>query len=541
MKKIAQIILPVALDKEFDYSFSESQALEKGMRVMVDFRGKKTVGIVAAVTQQSKIKRLKNIIAGLDSQPLLTSQQFAFAESLSRFYPYPSGEFLFMMLPGYLRKQRQNFKVNYSRGNGKREHSSLKFIKSNDILERYERWRPLVQESLKNGSAVICLPQISYLEKIKELLERDFSLPVRILHSQQADQEFFENWQASRKNSLIIGLRKVFFYYPADLNLVIIEEEDSPYYFQEEKPFYHLRQAAYLLSETKELDLVLAGDSPSISAYKRICDKEVELIENIQESKKINLVDLGGSIQKKIIGPVLIELLNKTLNSGKTAVVLWNKKNPSRGLGIKTIVSILKSEFPEARIDSWPERSRDSRIIISTAEILSSLYAGEAFDVGFLLDTDSRLNRPDYAASFDAYLYIRKLGNFFRQPLYVFTVNPQYYLFDYLNQDWQSFYQKELDLRKKMGLPPYKVLTKLNLRSSKEKPLLKYAQDLYNSLKGDFGEIYGPMPDYPFKLRNKFRYTITIKSETTPQENPRFAENIARARRHNLKLAVELH
>ncbi len=541
MKKIAKVVLPVALDKEFDYSFSEGQTVEKGMRVLVDFRGKKAVGLVAAVTRHSKIKKLKNIAAVIDSQPLLDKQQFAFAESLSRFYPYPMAEFFFMMLPAYLRKQRKNLEINYGRHNGARGHKSPKFIKSNDILERYERWRPLVQEKLKTGSIVICLPQISYLEKIKELIERDFSSPVKILHSHQTDRELFENWQASRKNSLIIGMRMALFYFPADLNLIIIEEEDSPYYFQEEKPFYHLRQAAYLLSESKGVDLVLAGENPSLDTYKRICGREVELMENVQETKKINLVDLSGSIQKKIIGPVLIELLNKALSNGKTAVILWNKKKPLRGLGIEGIVSLLKSEFPEVRIDTWQKRSPDSRIIISTAEILSSLYAGEVFDAGFLLDTDSRLNRPDYAASFDAYLYIKKLGNFFREALYVFTVNPKYYLFDYLNRDWQSFYQNELLLRKKMDLPPYKILTRLSLRAQKEKPLLKYAQDLYNSLKADFGQIYGPVPDYPFKLRGKFRYLITIKSETSPQENLKFRETIAGVRRHNLKLAIELH
>ncbi|MFH1363926.1 MAG: hypothetical protein ABIH45_06945, partial [Candidatus Omnitrophota bacterium] len=67
------------------------------------------------------------------------------------------------------------------------------------------------------------------------------------------------------------------------------------------------------------------------------------------------------------------------------------------------------------------------------------------------------------------------------------------------------------------------------------------AQDLYNNLKADFAEIYGPSPDHPFKLRDKYRYLITIKTEGSPQQNRKFTEKIARARRGNLQLAVQLH
>ncbi|MBU2044614.1 MAG: hypothetical protein KJ619_05265 [Candidatus Omnitrophica bacterium] len=543
MTGIAKVILPTALDKEFDYSFSESQAVEKGMRVEVDFRGRKSLGLVVSLARQSKIKKLKNISGILDAQPLLDNQQFSFAEALSRYYPYSLGEFLFMMLPPYLKKLHPCGSQDRRRPNQKCNLPSTKFIKANDVMERYRQWRSLVNEKLKSGSVLICLPQSSYLLKVRDLLERDFPRRVKALHSHQTEKEFFQNWCQSRQNSLIIGMRMALFYYPADLNLMIIEEEDSQHYFQEEKPFYHLREAAGLLSKNMGIDLVLAGNNPSLVTYQRICDNQIKLIEGVEETKKINLIDLGGSLRKKIVGPVLIELLGKTLGSGKTAVVLWNKKdNPkSLGLGIKGLAARLKLQFPEARIDSWEKRSLNSRIVLATVEILSSLYDREVFDAGFLLDTDAMLGRPDYQVTFDTYLYIKKLGSFFREPLSVFTVNPQYYLFEYLNQDWRQYYQKELNLRKKMELPPCKLLVKISLRSKNEKPLLKYAQDLYNNLKADFAEIYGPSPDHPFKLRDKYRYLITIKTEGSPQQNRKFTEKIARARRGNLQLAVQLH
>ncbi len=203
-------------------------------------------------------------------------------------------------------------------------------------------------------------------------------------------------------------------------------------------------------------------------------------------------------------------------------------------------ISLLKRIFPGLKINSWQDRSADSRIILSNLEILSSLYKQELFDWGFLLDCGDLLSRPDYCATFNTFLYIRKLSSFFRNPLKVFIQSREYYLYDYLNRNWKEFYSKELVLRKKMGLPPFKLLAKITLRASKENLLLKQAQDLYNRFAQDFEEVYGPVQEYPFKLRDKFRYSVTVKTDNNLKQRAIIKAKIDQFRSSKVQLAAEL-
>ena len=107
MSKIAKVVVSISLDKEFDYSCPPNLEVRRGMRVLVDFNHKKRVGIVVAITDKSNIPKLKLIIDVLDSEVLLDAERLNFAKQLSDFYPYPQGEFLFMMIPPYLRKPKK--------------------------------------------------------------------------------------------------------------------------------------------------------------------------------------------------------------------------------------------------------------------------------------------------------------------------------------------------------------------------------------------------------------------------------------------------
>ncbi|MCF7908773.1 MAG: hypothetical protein K9L86_07895 [Candidatus Omnitrophica bacterium] len=596
MKSIAKVALPIFLDKEFDYSFSSKLDLKRGVRVLVDFRGRKRIGLVVGLADESRVKKLKDVVDLFDRRPLLREDHFTFAEKLSQFYPYPFEEFLFMMIPAYLKKPQRTDLDYFQSAATKDDSVSKVFIKSAKITDRYQRWRGLVRKALGQGSVMICFPQMTYLLEAEKLIAKDFPGQIKVLHSKKSEKDFFNTWQKSRRKSLILGTRMALFYYPIDLKLIVIEEEDSRHYFQEEKPFYDLREAADLLSESLGVNLVLAGSYPSLATYKSIVDGKTKLGELEENPKDISVVDLGGFSRKKVVGPVLIELLSKVTKANKRSVVLWNKKGfgqivacstcgyiykcihcsgflqfslstqegrcpychrqvslpslcshcqkgylKSSGLGIEGIASLLKRVFPEVKIDNWQKHYRDSKITLSTSEILSSLYSSEVFDSGFMLDTDSLLSRPDYRATFDTFLYIKKLSNFFCKSMHVFTRNRQYYLFDYLNYDWRQFYDKELNLRKKMGLPPFKLLAKITLRDKNENLLLKQAEGLYNRFQKSFQEVYGPSKAQPFKLRDKFRYQIIVRTERNLRNRCLVKEIIALLPRTKVQLAAELY
>jgi len=128
----------------------------------------------------------------------------------------------------------------------------------------------------------------------------------------------------------------------------------------------------------------------------------------------------------------------------------------------------------------------------------------------------------------------------FRDSLYVFTRHKDYYLFKHLNESWRDFYESELQFRKKSQLPPFGLIVKITLRAKNEKALLKRIKDLYNRLEKRCKEAYGPFEEKPFKLRDKFRYSIIIKAEQTSQSREIVKEEIERFRTSSMQMAVSL-
>jgi primosomal protein N' (replication factor Y) (superfamily II helicase) len=601
-KKIAKVILTSVLNKEFDYTYCESLNLEPGTRVLIDFRGRKQLGLVYSTVSKSNFKNLKPILEVLDTKPLLTKEHFEFSYALSKLYPYESGEFLFMMLPPFLKiKKKYNFDllneqkssgIDARIGNFNKNPRRL-FVKADYFRQRYGMWKDDVQGALKEGSVLICFPQLSYLLQAKRILEKDFGQNVTILHSKLKNKEFMSAWARSRGRTLILGTRVSLFYYPLDLKLLIVEEENSPYYFQEEKPYHRLFDAARLLCDLRKVDLMASADYPSLSTYNLIKESEFLINEEKSMQSSLEVVDCDRHLKQGVINPAAKELLQKAFKAGKRIVVIWNKKGFARGVfcsncrhvyqcghcsgflqmlavrhqalcphcqrtislpevcpecrsgyfrggswGIERVGQAIRKIFPGMKVDDWLKRNNQSECVLATSEILSTLYEPKSFDAGIVLDADASIMRMDYDATFNAFLYFKKLALLFREKLSVFTYNRDYYLYENINSPWQEFYEKELKLRCALNLPPYGLLCKITLRSPSENLLFQSAQKLYNELNSYFSDIYGPLKLEPFKLRDQYRYSLIVKAKKTFETRKIIKEKITSFRLSNAHAAV---
>ncbi len=563
--RIAKVALPLGLTQEFDYLLGKDMNPSIGSRLLVDFRGKNQVGILTGIHSTTRIQKIKPVSNVLDSNPALSPENIKFAKKLSTYYPYEQSEFFFMMLPKYLCKPKK-VSINVPAKQKLSEPHKKVFVKAENFKERYDYWHNFAQEKLKNGSVLVIFPQISLLTEAQKLIEKDFS-NVKIIHSYQNEKELFENWARTREKSLILGTRVALFYYPSDLALLIIEEENSPYYFQEEKPFYHLFDLAILLTETRNLDVIFSANYPSLYAYNLIKHKKIQLIDKGRERAEVKIVNIG-EYRRQLISPVLVQFLQKYLALGQRVVILWNKtgfgsylacsscgyifhcsncsgflklslvKNKgicpycgaerdisktcdlcnsgyirSSGVGLEKIELILRQIFPEVKIAEWDFRKPDTQIVLATSKILGALYTEEKFDNGFLLDADYQMSRLDYDATFDTYLYIKNLSRMFKENFYVFTRNKNHYLFELINAEWTGIYEKELELRHELMLPPFGTVAKITLRAHNESNLIKRTNELFEKFKAENVNAHGPLKEQPYKLRGKFRYSVILKSK----------------------------
>ncbi|MFH1519007.1 MAG: hypothetical protein ABIE75_00350 [Candidatus Omnitrophota bacterium] len=594
MLRVARVVISISLDKEFDYFCPSHLEAKPGMRVLVDFNRKKRIGIVVAVISGPSFRKLKPIIDLLDSQALLGEEHLLFAKQLSNFYPYAKGEFLFMMFPPYLKKPRKLDLQLSSVGVNSKNAVENKFIKGESFLERYQLWKDIVKEKLKQGSVLICFPQLTFLKAARKIIERDFPDQTKVIHSQEGEKELFSSWSKTRENSLILGTRVAIFYYPTDLRLIVVEEENDHCYSQEEKPYHWLPDVAWVLSQIKSVGLILSGDYPSLATYKRIKEGTVRLLGKSNNSRPIGIIGTSEFNKSGVINPILTDLLQKAIQDKKKAIILWNRKGfaqvscfscghifkcqhcsgflqsslnsqegicpycqrktllpkicnqcnsgylKSKGYGIQRLESSLRRMFPEVKIDNLANFSDDTQVTLSTSKVLSHLYDPVKFDRGFVLDADSFLNHLDYDATFTTFIYLRKLLRLLQDSLYVFTSHKDYYLFQQLNDRWEDFYELELRFRKKSQLPPFGLIAKITLRSKNKRTLLKNAKGLYDKLEGKFKEAYGPFEEKPFKLRDKFRYSLIVKTRKDSLSRKLIKEAVKDSRTSSIQLAVSL-
>lgn len=568
MAEIARIILPLSIEKEFDYLIPENMNLTKGMRVAVNFRNKLMPGLINSLGSKTKSSRLKVISQALEDRPCLQSSHFKIAEQLAKHYPYPVSEFLFAMLPPYLRKKNElKTKLPELKKTGSSGRQKPVFIKSGSFPDRYLAWKKNIETTLKKGSVIICLPQSDYLEKVNQILSKDFPLQTVLFSGHQKIRDSFSAWIKSRKKSLILGLKSSLFYFPEDTGLIIIEEESSPYYFQESKPFYHLRQIALTVAKTISAPLIFSGNHPSLETYSQIKKNQISLIELKSKETEIKIINQNNFSQNKLINPVFLELIRKLTAEKKKGVVIWDKKGfwramactncakalqcescsgilqqeaknqnwlicpycqktvalppacphcrhagfKGKGLGIERLKEVLQRFFPELKMAALQSRKENTQLIFSTSKVLSFLYQKQEFDQGLILDTDSRLNQIDFNTTFNTFVYLKNLSLLFRETFFIFSSRTQYYLFQSLTQNWHSFYDRELKIRKQLNLPPFTKIVKIILRSQKKERALKKAEKMYNMLKNEKKEVFSPAAESPHRLRGKYRYGLTIK------------------------------
>ena len=115
---LLQVALPVPLYRVFDYSLpADTNALQNitsahippiGSRVEVSFGRQTLIGIViahiAAADSDVPLNKLKPINKCLDAEPILDTSMLKLAHWLARYYHYPLGDVLAVMLPTLVRQ-----------------------------------------------------------------------------------------------------------------------------------------------------------------------------------------------------------------------------------------------------------------------------------------------------------------------------------------------------------------------------------------------------------------------------------------------------
>ena len=104
-----------------------------------------------------------------------------------------------------------------------------------------EVYMHIIEEVLKNGKEIIVLvPEISLTPQIVNQFRKRFGSRIAILHSRLNDGEKYDEWRKIERKevSIVIGARSAIFAPFTNLGLIIIDEEHTSTYKQENNPKY---------------------------------------------------------------------------------------------------------------------------------------------------------------------------------------------------------------------------------------------------------------------------------------------------------------
>jgi len=205
------------------------------------------------------------------------------------------------------------------------------------------------------------------------------------------------------------------------------------------------------------------------------------------------------------------------------------------GTGSEKVEEELHRDFPTARIARMDRdtvsgkrhfetilhtfREGDSDILVGTQMIAKGHDIPNVTLVG-VVSADVGLGLPDFRAAERTFqLLTQAAGRAGRGNLpgivLIQTINPEHYAIRYASeQNYDGFYEKEIQFRKLMRYPPFAALANVLVRSQKQEDALEMSTELGRMLDPapEGLKILGPAEAPVPKLKSEFRYQLLIKA-----------------------------
>lgn len=185
--------------------------------------------------------------------------------------------------------------------------------------------------------AIVLVPEISLTPQLTEKFKNKFGNTVAVLHSGLSDGEKYDEWRkvCRKEVSIVIGARSAIFAPFENLGVIIIDEEHSDTYKQENVPKYNAIDVAIARSKYHKCPILLGSATPSIESYTRSkvgVYKLLELNERVgAKLPKVTLVDMKDEIKQgnKLFSSLLIEKIKEKLKNKEQIIILLNRRGYS--------------------------------------------------------------------------------------------------------------------------------------------------------------------------------------------------------------------
>ena len=182
------------------------------------------------------------------------------------------------------------------------------------------------------------------------------------------------------------------------------------------------------------------------------------------------------------------------------------------------IDTVTKKNSHENILNKFKNENID--ILIGTQMVVKGHHFPNVTLVG-VIAADGSLNIEDYRASERTFqTLVQVSGRAGREKdkgrVIIQTYNPENYCIEYAKkQEYDKFYEAEIELRKRLNYPPFCDIISIKINSKNENEVKKVADNLYKDLNKSQNlnnmMIFKPVPSPINRINNRYRWRIIIK------------------------------
>ena len=202
-----------------------------------------------------------------------------------------------------------------------------------------EVYMEIIEKVIKDGkNAIMLVPEISLTPQIVDRFVNRFGENVAILHSGLSDTERYDEYRKIKegKVKIVVGARSAIFAPFTNIGVIIIDEEHTSTYKQENHPRYHAKDIAILRSKYHNCPVILGSATPSLESFARANNKNYELLTLTKRANNmilpnVTIVDMKKEVKggNFTFSRILCEKIEEKINKGEQIILLLNRRGYS--------------------------------------------------------------------------------------------------------------------------------------------------------------------------------------------------------------------
>lgn len=208
-----------------------------------------------------------------------------------------------------------------------------------------EVYMDVIEKAINNGkSAIMLVPEIGLTPQIVGKFISRFGNVISVLHSKLSDSERYDEYRkiTDGEAKIVIGTRSAIFVPFNNIGVIIIDEEHTSSYKQDNNPRYSAINVAEWRSKYHNCPLVLGSATPSLESFAKAGNHVYKLLSLTERAGGsvlpiVNIIDMKEEVRNGnfILSDMLKNKISEVLSKGEQAIILLNRRGYSSTISCK--------------------------------------------------------------------------------------------------------------------------------------------------------------------------------------------------------------